>query len=39
MILAKGKLYGEEEREVLLARLEDEINETRVAARRCAQKR
>ena len=30
MILAKGKLYGEEEREVLLARLEDEINETRV---------
>ena len=32
MILAKGKLYGEEEREVLLARLEDEINETRVRA-------
>ena len=38
MILAKGKLYGEEEREVLLARLEDEINET-LSARRCAQKR
>lgn len=32
MIPAKGKLYGEEEREVLLARLEDEINETRVRA-------
>ena len=36
MILAKGKLYGEEEREVLLARLESMRH---VSARRCAQKR